>query len=136
MTSVAGAGEPGSTAPRTTTGLATSHASDPGASGSACESLGEPLARVMTLLGKRWTGMVLSTLLLGPAHFNELCRAVPGISDRVLTERLVELASQGLVTRTVLTGPPIGVRYEVTEHGAALRPAIEALTRWAEDHLA
>lgn len=102
---------------------------------SACQSVSEPLARVMTLLGKRWSGVVLSTLMQGPTHFNDLRRAIPGISDRVLNERLVQLAGLGLLTRTVVAGPPLRVRYELTEHGAAMRPAIEELTRWAETHL-
>src|SRR5689334_15864417 len=100
-----------------------------------CETLGEPLARVMTLLGKRWSGVVLSTLMQGPAFFNDLRRSIPGISDRVLHERLLELAEAGLVLRTVLDGRPIRVRYELNEHGLALRPAIEELARWAEAHL-
>ncbi len=103
--------------------------------GEACETLGEPLARVMTLLGKRWTGVVLATLMAGPVNFSELRRGVPGISDRVLNERLTELAGENLVSRTVIEGPPLRVRYELTEHGYALRPALGELTRWAEQHL-
>jgi len=107
----------------------------PGVVPDACETLGDPLARVMTLLGKRWSGVVLSTLMAGPVFFNELRRAIPGISDRVLQERLLELAGLDLVERTVVDGRPIRVRYELTEHGQALRPAIEELARWAEAHL-
>jgi DNA-binding HxlR family transcriptional regulator len=101
----------------------------------ACETLGEPLSQVMTLLGKRWTGVVWSTLLQGPVYFSDLKRGIPGISDRILNERLVELAGLGLVTRTVLDGRPVRVRYELTDHGAAIRPALDELTRWAEEHL-
>jgi DNA-binding HxlR family transcriptional regulator len=101
----------------------------------ACEVLGEPLARVMTLLGKRWTGVVLGTLMQGAVHFNDLRRGIPGISDRLLNERLLELASLDLVTRTVVEGPPLRVQYELTPHGYALRPAIDELTQWAETHL-
>ncbi len=101
----------------------------------ACESVSEPLARVMTLLGKRWTGVVLGTLMQGPVHFNDLRRGIPGISDRVLNERLLELSALGLLTRTVVDGPPLRVRYELTGHGAAIRPAIDELTQWAEAHL-
>lgn len=114
----------------------------PGADGDAaavqggpCEALGEPLARVMTLLGKRWAGVVLGTLMQGPVNFNDLRRGIPGISDRVLNERLQELANLGLVSRTVMEGPPLRVRYELSEHGYALRPAIDELTQWAEAHL-
>jgi len=101
----------------------------------ACEVLGEPLARVMTLLGKRWTGVVLGTLMQGAVYFNDLRRGIPGISDRLLNERLLELASLDLVTRTVVEGPPLRVQYELTQHGYALRPAINELTQWAETHL-
>lgn len=90
----------------------------------------------MTLLGKRWTGVVIGTLMPGPAFFNELRRGIPGISDRVLNDRLVELAALGLVTRTVVELPSLRVRYELTEHGRAMRPALDELTRWAESHLA
>ena len=102
---------------------------------SACETLSEPLARVMRMLGKRWTGVVLSTLMQGPVNFSDLKRGIPGISDRVLAERLVELGELRLVDRIVIQGPPVRVRYELTEHGAAMRPAIFELTRWAELHL-
>ena len=84
----------------------------------------------MTLLGKRWTGVVLGSFMQGPAHFADLRRSIPGISDRVLNERLLELATLDLVTRTVVDGRPIRVRYELTEHGYAIRPAIEALAAW------
>ncbi len=111
----------------------------PSAAGSGrpdvCETLSEPLARVMSMLGQRWAGVVLSTLLQGPAYFSDLKRAIPGISDRILNERLLQFAEFGLVTRTVLDGAPVRVRYELTEHGAAMRPAIDELTRWAELHL-
>jgi DNA-binding HxlR family transcriptional regulator len=105
------------------------------APGGVCETLGDPLSRVMTLLGKRWTGVVWSALMQGPVYFSDLKRGIPGINDRILNERLVELADLGLVTRTVLDGRPIRVRYELTEQGAAIRPALTELTRWAEKHL-
>ncbi|PZE64547.1 MULTISPECIES: helix-turn-helix domain-containing protein [unclassified Curtobacterium] len=103
--------------------------------GDLCDTLSEPLSQVMTLLGRRWAGMVLSALMQGPLHFNEVKRAVPGVSDRVLTERLGEFVDLGLVSRTVSDGGPVRVRYELTERGAAMRPAITELTRWAEQNL-
>ena len=101
----------------------------------SCETLSEPLSQVMTLLGKRWAGMVLSALMQGPLHFNELKRAVPGVSDRVLGERLGEFADLDLVSRTVATSGPLRVQYALTGRGQALRPAITELTRWAEQNL-
>lgn len=107
----------------------------PQAGGDACETLSEPLSQVMTLLGKRWTGVVWSTLMQGPVYFSDLRRGIPGINDRILNERLVELVDLGLATRTVIDERPIRVRYELTERGAAIRPALAELTRWAEEHL-
>ena len=84
------------------------------------------------LIGRRWSGAIISVMLGGPQCFNELLAAVPGLSDRLLTERLREFESEGLVRRTVLPGPPVRVSYELTEAGKSLKPVIESLTRWAE----
>ena len=84
------------------------------------------------LIGRRWSGAIISSMISGPRCFNEFLAAVPGLSDRLLTERLRELESEGLVRRTVLTGPPIRVSYELTASGKDLEPAIEALSHWAE----
>ncbi|EEP69773.1 arsR-family transcriptional regulator [Micromonospora sp. ATCC 39149] len=93
------------------------------------------LTRAFAFLGKRWNGMLLGTLGQGPAGFAELARALPGISESVLSDRLGELARVGLVSRTVREGPPLGVSYELTERGAALLPALDALARWAHENL-
>src|SRR6187551_1465694 len=53
------------------------------------------------LIGRRWSGAILSVLLRGPQGYNEMLAAVPGLSDRLLTERLREFESEGLVVRTV-----------------------------------
>jgi len=83
------------------------------------------------LIGKRWTGAIIWALSDGPMRFAELKRAVPGLSDRLLSQRLRELESSGLMDRTVEDGQPVKVTYELTEKGQALRPAIQALRSWA-----
>ncbi|WP_019547693.1 winged helix-turn-helix transcriptional regulator [Streptomyces sulphureus] len=93
------------------------------------------MTRVFQLLGKRWTGLILAALMNGPGHFAQLRRAVPGISERMLSDRLTELAGLGLVRRTVEEGPPLRVSYELTDAGRAIRPALVELTKWAEEHL-
>lgn len=98
----------------------------------ACDAA---LARAFRFLGKRWNGVLLGTLVRKPAGFAELKRAVPGISDSVLSERLTELAAAGLVERTVDAGPPVAVTYRLTEAGLALAPALHALSAWAADNL-
>jgi DNA-binding HxlR family transcriptional regulator len=83
------------------------------------------------LIGKRWTGAIISTLTEGPLRFGELARAVPGLSDRLLSQRLRELEEEGLVEREVEAGTPVRVTYSLTAKGAALRPAIQELRIWA-----
>ncbi|WP_045863949.1 helix-turn-helix domain-containing protein [Streptomyces sp. WMMB 714] len=93
------------------------------------------ITRVFQMLGKRWTGLVLAALMNGPGHFAQLRRAVPGISERMLSDRLSELGALGLVVRTVEEGPPLRVSYRLTDAGLALKPAMTELTRWADAHL-
>ena len=87
--------------------------------------------RIFELLGKRWTGVVVDLLLQRPARFSELARAVPGLSERVLGERLRELEEAGVVERTVDPGPPITVTYALSQLGAGLEPAMAELRTWA-----
>src|SRR5439155_19492029 len=83
------------------------------------------------LIGRRWSGAIIRAMIPGPQCFNELMAVVPRLSDRLLTERLKELEQEGLVERTVLTGPPVRVSYELTEAGKSLEPVMEALGIWA-----
>jgi DNA-binding HxlR family transcriptional regulator len=101
----------------------------------ACARADAALVRAFDILGKRWTGVVLGTLSGGPAGFRALSRAVEGISDSVLSDRLSEICDAGLVARTVDEGPPVSVAYELTDAGRALLPALEQISRWAEEHL-
>ena len=100
-----------------------------------CVAADASLVRAFDLLGKRWTGVLLGTLRGGPVGFRALARAVPGISDSVLSDRLSELTEAGLVARTVEAGPPLSVTYTLTPAGRALLPALEQIRRWAEHHL-
>ncbi len=83
------------------------------------------------LVGKRWTGAILAALGDGPKRFGELGRAVPGLSDRLLSRRLRELEEEGLLARSVEPGSPVRVSYELTAKGADLKPAIAELKVWA-----
>jgi DNA-binding HxlR family transcriptional regulator len=88
-----------------------------------------------SVLGKRWNGMILSVLGSGVTSFVGLRKAVSGISDTVLAERLLELAEVGLVSRAVAEGPPVSVSYELTAAGAELVPTISQLGSWAKRNL-
>ncbi|MFF9566238.1 winged helix-turn-helix transcriptional regulator [Streptomyces sp. NPDC014685] len=100
-----------------------------------CAGVGGAMESVFVLLGKRWNGVILASLMSGPGRFAELCRAVSGISERMLSDRLAELGEAGLVSREVDAGPPLRVTYRLTPAGEALRPALEELGSWAEQFL-
>lgn len=95
----------------------------------------ERLSQAFTLLGKRWSGVILGLLLQGPAHFAVLARTIPGISERILSERLIELTKAGILERKVIAGPPLGVVYRLTDKGRALGPGLLKLGEWAERYM-
>ena len=91
--------------------------------------------QAMELIGRRWTGAILRVLINGPHRFSELLATIPGLSDRLLSERLRELEAERLVTRHVLPGPPVRVEYSLTERGHDLEQVIRAISTWAEKWL-
>lgn len=105
---------------------------------SPCEEMSKScdgaLAQAFSFLGKRWNGVILGTLSNGSSGFAELKRNVNGISDSVLSERLSELHQAGLITRSVVAGPPVSVTYELSATGTALIPAMQALSAWAGEY--
>lgn len=84
------------------------------------------------LIGRRWVGAILRVLVGGPARFNEILTAVPGLSDRLLSERLRELEEQGVVARVVATTRPLRVTYELTPCGRSLEAIVESIGAWSE----
>jgi DNA-binding HxlR family transcriptional regulator len=107
-------------------------ADDPKHSPPSCD---DALARAFAVLGKRWNGVLIGTLVEGPAGFAQIARGIEGISESVLSDRLSELAKTGLLTRQVHDGPPVTVIYELTPCGLALVPALRELERWAKKSL-
>ncbi|WP_308426600.1 winged helix-turn-helix transcriptional regulator [Streptomyces fuscichromogenes] len=93
------------------------------------------ITRAFELLGKRWTGPIVSVLTAGPAYFADLHGAIPGISERMLSNRLAELGARELVAREVDEGPPVRVSYRLTSAGTALEPALRVLSQWSETYL-
>jgi len=88
--------------------------------------------KAVELIGGRWTGAVIQILLHGRVRYAELRDAIPDISDRMLSERLRELESEGIVVRRVIPETPVRVEYELTDKGRALEPAIGAIGAWAQ----
>jgi len=92
--------------------------------------------QAVELIGRRWTGAILEILMQGGLlRFSTIAAAVPDLSDRMLSDRLKELESFGLVERTVVPGPPVRVQYALTLKGKELAPALRELKRWARHWL-
>ena len=88
----------------------------------------------MQLLGKRWMGLIISQLLVGPQRFGEMESSLP-ISGKLLSERLKELEKWGVVTRNVYPEIPVRIEYELTERGRDMEPIIKAIQYWAENSM-
>ena len=86
----------------------------------------------MSFLGRKWTGLILRSLMDGPRRFTEMSAYVPGLSDRLLSQRLQELEEAGIVERRVYSQKPVLVEYSLTDQGQALREVVEAVQRWAD----
>ena len=93
------------------------------------------LVRAFELLGKRWNGMILGSLSAGPTGFADLRRGVGTITDSVLSDRLTELTTAGLVLRSVTDTRPPSVSYWLSPQGCLLLPILDELAQWANANL-
>lgn len=84
------------------------------------------------LLGKRWTGLIIRTLLNGQNRFSDIEEAIPNMSARMLTERFKELEKEGIILRKVYPETPVRIEYELTEKGRALQSVMDEIQKWAE----
>jgi DNA-binding HxlR family transcriptional regulator len=88
------------------------------------------------LIGGKWKGVVLWHLLKdGTLRFNQLRRAMPNVTQRMLTNQLRELEADGFVLRKVYAEVPPKVEYSLSPRGRSLEPVILALKRWGEEHV-
>ncbi len=98
------------------------------ATGSTCA-----VVDVWELLGKRWSLHILNNLKTKEViRFNELKRSLPGISSTVLSERLLELEREGLVTKKIYPEVPPRVEYSITPQARELEVIIKNLSRWVD----
>ncbi|KKK36837.1 hypothetical protein WQ57_17275 [Mesobacillus campisalis] len=80
-------------------------------------------------IGKRWMGIIIYQLLNGPKRFSELTENIPGISDRLLTERLRELEKEGLIIKAMIPSQK-KAHYELTPAGRELETVISSILNW------
>jgi DNA-binding HxlR family transcriptional regulator len=88
--------------------------------------------RAVELIGGRWTGAIIRALLNGVTRFSDITASIPGLSDRMLSERLKELEAEGIVERCVTPSTPVRIDYRLTESGRALGTVVESISAWAE----
>lgn len=84
------------------------------------------------LLGKKWTGLIIKTLLNGQKRFSEISTVIPNISDKMLAERFKELEYHEIISRTVYPEMPIKIEYKLTEKGKDLSKVMKEIQNWAE----
>jgi DNA-binding HxlR family transcriptional regulator len=84
------------------------------------------------LIGRRWSGVIIRAMIHGATRFSDISSAIPGISDRLISERLKELEAEGVVVRTVVPSTPVRVDYALTEKGRALGDVVAAVATWAD----
>ena len=89
-----------------------------------------PIAHALSLVGERWSLLVVRELLKGPRRYTDLAGGLPGIGTNILATRLRELEAGGVVRKRKLPPPVASTVYELTEYGAGLEEAIHAIARW------
>jgi DNA-binding HxlR family transcriptional regulator len=93
-----------------------------------------PTEFALTVLGGKWKTIIVAYLSERPCHYSELQQLLPGLSDKVLTERLQDLQRSGLVTRDKSSKASVRSPYKLTARGATLRPILTDLYLWGSKH--
>lgn len=93
-----------------------------------------PVATCFQLFGNKWKIYIIQQLKERPFGFNELQRAIAGISQKVLSSNLKEMEKAGLITRTVIPETPIRTKYALSEVGESLMPIINSMVDWGTDY--
>ena len=93
-----------------------------------------PVATTVQLIGSKWKLLIMRNLLQRPWRFNELKKDLAGISQKVLTDSLRSMESDGIITRTVYPEVPPRVEYALSELGESMRPIIESMESWGMNY--
>ena len=89
-----------------------------------------PVATTVELIGSKWKLLIIRNLLVRSWRFNELKKDLTGISQKVLTDNLRSLESDGIITRTVYPEVPPRVEYALSELGETLKPILDSMAEW------
>ena len=94
-----------------------------------------PTRMVLDRVADKWAVLVLGLLTDGPVRFNQLRRAIEGLSQKMLSQTLKSLERDGLVSRRAIATVPVTVEYSITPLGRTLTSTLDALRVWAENHI-
>lgn len=87
------------------------------------------------IMGKKWMGLIIHTLMEEPKRFSEIHAFIPDLSKRVLNERMKELEENGIVLRNVIADRPVRTEYSLTKKGTELGRSLKVLEEWADKWL-
>ena len=93
-----------------------------------------PVATTVQLIGNKWKLLIMRNLLVRPWRFNELHKSLEGISQKVLTDSLRSMESDGIITRTVYPEVPPRVEYALSPLGESMRPILNAMQDWGNNY--
>ena len=93
-----------------------------------------PVATTVSLIGSKWKLLIMRNLLARPWRFNELQKSLDGVSQKVLTDSLRSMESDGIIVRTVYPEVPPRVEYSLSELGESMRPIIKSMEEWGLDY--
>ena len=93
-----------------------------------------PVATTVSLIGSKWKLLIMRNLLARPWRFNELQKSLDGVSQKVLTDSLRSMESDGIIIRTVYPEVPPRVEYSLSELGESMRPIIKSMEEWGHDY--
>lgn len=102
--------------------------------GQSCRYRLRAVGDTMYAIGGKWKMPIIVAMLDGTSRFNELLRAIDGLSSKVLASELKDLELNGFLKRTVSEGPPVVVDYHLTEYSNTLKDVLKALFDWGVNH--
>ncbi len=93
-----------------------------------------PVATTVQLIGSKWKLLIMRNLMARPWRFSELRKDLDGVSQKVLTDSLRAMESDGIITRTVYPEVPPRVEYALSPLGETMRPILDAMEKWGREY--
>jgi len=95
-----------------------------------------PVEATLEVIGGKWKPVILFHLMFGKKRNGEFLRLIPAITQKVLTQQLMELVEDGVITRISYNQIPPKVEYELTTYGWSLKELLQVMCKWGDTHIA